>query len=213
MPRLEEAESEACVGPEGVVWDVGNVIVRWDPKTLYAKVFPDPAERDWFLANVCTPAWHFAHDRGVTFAENRRALLVRFPQHEAAIIDWERRFFEMFSGPIEETEAAIAALDARGVPMWGLTNMSHETDEATFAMSPAFDRLRDIVVSARVGLTKPDPAIFALVAERAGLAPQRLLFVDDSARNIDAAAALGFHTHLFRDPAALWPALDAHGLL
>lgn len=201
------------MSPKGVVWDVGNVIVRWDPRTLYEKVIPDDAAREWFLANVCTMAWHFAHDQGVTFAENRAPLLERFPEHREAILDWERRFFEMFSGAIPETEAAIAALADKGAPMWGLTNMSHETDERTFTLSPAFRHLQDIVVSARVGLVKPDPAIFHLACERAGLPPEQLLFVDDSPRNIAAAAEVGFHTHLFGDPAALSPALRAHGLL
>lgn len=197
----------------GVVFDVGNVIVRWDPRTLYSKIFPDPAERDWFLANVCTMAWHVAHDAGVPFADNRVALLDRFPEHEAAIVAWEQRWWEMFSGPIPETEAAIEAMAARGVPMLGLTNMSTETAEGTFAMSPAFARLQDIVVSGAVGLIKPDPRIFALTAQRAGLAPSELLFVDDSRRNTDAAAALGFDVHLFEDPATLRPALAARGLL
>ena len=143
----------------GVVFDVGNVIVRWDPRTLYSKIFPDPAERDWFLANVCTMAWHTAHDAGVSFADNRAPLVAAFPEHEAAIGAWEHRWWEMFSGPIPETEAAIEAMAARGVPMVGLTNMSTETAAGTFAMSPAFARLQDIVVSAAVGLTKPDPRI------------------------------------------------------
>ena len=80
-------------------------------------------------------------------------------------------------------------------------------------MSPAFARLQDIVVSAAVSLMKPDPRIFALAAQRAGLAPSQLLFVDDSRRNTDAAAALGFDVHLFDDPATLQPALAARGLL
>ena len=197
----------------GVVFDVGNVIVRWDPRTLYSRIFPDPAERDWFLANVCTMDWHAAHDAGVTFAQNRAPLVAQFPQHEAAIVAWESRWWEMFSGPIPETVAAIEAMAARGVPMVGLTNMSTETSAGTFAMSPAFGRLQHIVVSAEVGLMKPDPRIFALAAERAGLAPAELLFIDDSRRNTDAAAALGFDVHLFDDAAALQPALAARGLL
>jgi 2-haloacid dehalogenase/putative hydrolase of the HAD superfamily len=197
----------------GVVFDVGNVIVRWDPRTLYSKIFPDAAERDWFLANVCTMPWHTAHDAGVTFAENRAPLLAAFPEHEAAIVAWETRWWEMFSGPIPETEAAIEAMAARGVTMVGLTNMSTETSDGTFAMSPAFARLQDIVVSAAVGLMKPDPRIFLLAAERAGLPPDELLFVDDSRRNTDAAEALGFEVHLFDDPATLQPALAARGLL
>lgn len=199
--------------PKGVVFDIGNVIVRWNPRTLYCDVLPDAEERDWFLANVCTADWHTAHDRGVTFADNRAPLLERFPEHTAAILAWEQRWSEMFSGVIAQTETAIEALAARGVPMFGLTNMSHETDQATFAMSPAFRHLKDIVVSARVGLMKPDPAIFHLSARRTGLAPRELLFIDDSRQNIDAAAAVGFDTHHFDDPASLWPALEARGLL
>jgi len=197
----------------GIVFDVGNVIVRWDPRTLYSKIFPDPAERDWFLANVCTMDWHLASDAGLSFAENGARLIARFPEHAPAIRAWETRWAEMFSGPIPETEAAIEALAARGVPMFGLTNMAAETQAATFAMSPAFARLTDTVVSGREGVIKPDPRIFRILCERARLAPAELLFIDDSVRNVDAAAALGFDAHLFEDPAALGPALQARGLL
>lgn len=197
----------------GVLWDVGNVIVRWDPRTLYSKIFPDPAERDRFLGEVCTMIWHFSHDCGVSFADNRVDLLERHPEHREAILAWETRWWEMFSGAIPETEAAIAALADRGVPQVALTNMSHETWEGTFAMSPAFARLTGKVVSGLDGVAKPQPEIFHLAAERAGLAPEELLFVDDSPTNIRAAEALGFRTHLFADPKALRPALEAVGLL
>lgn len=197
----------------GVVFDVGNVIVRWDPRTLYSKIFPDPAERDWFLANVCTPSWHARHDAGVPFAENRLPLIAQYPDFEPAIVAWRERWWEMFAGPIEETEAAIEALSARGVPLFGLTNISAEISGETFAMSPAFERLADIVVSGEVGLIKPDLRIYALCAARAGIAPAELLFVDDSAVNCEAARDVGYAAHHFTDPAALAPALVAHGLL
>ena len=187
--------------------------MRWDPRTLYGKIFPDPAERDWFLAHVCTMAWHMRTDAGVSFAENRRELVARYPEHAAAIRAWEERWWEMFSGPIPETEAVIEDLAARGVPMFGLTNMSAETVEGTLAMSPAFAQLTELIVSGREGLVKPDPRIFELTALRAGLAPAELLFVDDSAINIVAAAAAGFEIHHFSDPAALRPALAQRGLL
>ncbi|HEY2710266.1 MAG TPA: HAD family phosphatase [Caulobacteraceae bacterium] len=197
----------------GVVFDIGNVIVRWDPRTLYSKIFPDPAERDWFLANVCTMPWHSRHDAGVPFAENRAPLIARYPEHEAAIVAWEERWWEMFSGAIPETEAAIEALAAQGAPMVGLTNMPSSTAAGTFAMSPAFKRFEHIVVSSDVGLAKPDPRIFELAAREAGLPPNELLFVDDSRTNIDAAAACGFAVHHFVDPAGLQPDLAARGLL
>lgn len=199
--------------PKAVIWDVGNVIVRWDPRTLYSKIFPDPAERDRFLADVCTMAWHTPTDCGVSFDENCAALSARHPEHHDAIWAWKHRWSEMFSGAIPETEAAIECLQARGVRQYALTNMSHETEAATFAMSPAFGRLDGRIVSGREGMMKPDAAIFHLTCDRFGLAPGETLFVDDSVRNVEAARALGFHVHHFTDPAALTPALEAIGLL
>jgi HAD superfamily hydrolase (TIGR01509 family) len=199
--------------PKAVVWDFGNVIVRWDPRTLVSKLFPDPVECDRFLSDVCTLDWDVAHDRGVTFAENRVALLEAFPEHEAEILAWEHRYAEMFSGAIAETEAAIEALHARGVPQYGLSNISTETLELTMSISPAFGRLQDVIASAAVGLMKPDPAIFRLACERFGHAPADLLFVDDGLKNVEAARGEGWDAHHFTDPAALRPALEARGLL
>jgi 2-haloacid dehalogenase/putative hydrolase of the HAD superfamily len=119
----------------------------------------------------------------------------------------------MFSGAIPETEAAIEALHAAGVPQYGVTNMSHETFPGTIAMSPAFTRLRDYVVSARDGVLKPDPAFYALACERFGLEPSQVLFFDDSEWNVRAAQAFGFDVHHFTDPAGVRSALEARGLL
>jgi HAD superfamily hydrolase (TIGR01509 family) len=199
--------------PKAVIWDIGNVMVRWDPRTLYSKIFPDPAERERFLTSVCTMDWHLAHDLGVTFAENRARLLERHPEYAAEIHAWEDRWWEMFSGPIPETEAAIEALHAAGVAQYGLSNMSHEVIDGIIALSPAFDRLEDIVISAETAIMKPDPRIFAQACQRFGLEPDKAFFVDDSEKNIAGAKALGFHTHHFTDPAALRPALEAAGLL
>ena len=199
--------------PKVLLWDFGNVIVRWNPRTLYEKIIPDPVERDRFLADVCTMAWHTPTDCGVTFADNCAALAARHPHHEAEIWAWHLRWNEMFSGPIPETEAAIEALHARGVRQYGLSNISHETLDSTLAMSPAFGRLAGVVASGREGVMKPDPAIYRLCCERFGHAPGDFLFVDDSARNIEAARDLGFDTHHFTDPAALAPALAARGLI
>ena len=198
---------------KAVLWDIGNVIVRGNPRTLYETYFKEPAECDRFLSHVCTMEWHLAHDLGVTFADNRAPLLERFPEYADAIHAWETRWWDMFSGPIPETEAAIEALHARGVAQYGVTNMSHETFPGTIAMSPAFKHLRDYVVSAHDNVLKPEPAFYALACQRFGLAPGEVLFVDDSEKNILAARAFGFDAHHFTDPAALRPALKARGLL
>ena len=198
---------------QALLWDVGNVIVRWNPRTLYSKIFPDAAACDRFLATVCTMEWHVGHDLGATFAENRAPLVARFPEHAAAIEAWETRWWEMFAGAIPETEAVIEDLAARGVAQFGLSNMSHEVREGVLALSPVFGRLEGLVISGELGVVKPDAAIYHAACARFGRAPQDFLFVDDSAANIAAAQALGFDTHHFTDPAALRPALEARGLL
>ena len=213
-PKAVPAEPGTYEGRlEAVLFDVGNVIVRWDPRTLYSQIFDDPAERDRFLAEVCTMDWHGEHDRGVAMAENARALIAAHPHHEQAILDWERRWDEMFSGVIEETVAVMEDLSARGVPLYALTNMPAEKAAGVFAMSPAFELFEDIVVSAVERVIKPDPRAFEIACERAGRLPEQMVFIDDSAANIKAARALGFDAILFHDPAALRPQLQAPGLL
>jgi len=199
--------------PRALLWDVGNVIVRWDPRTLYAKIFKEPADLDRFLSLVGTLDWHAATDRGVSFADNIAALSAEHPHHAEHIAAWWDRWPEMFSGTIPETESVIEDLAARGVPQFALTNMSSEAWPGVQAMSPVFRLFRDTVVSAVERCIKPEPRIYEIALERAGLEPSDLLFIDDSAANIAAANALGFHTHHFADPAALRPAIQAHGLL
>ena len=200
--------------PKGVVWDVGNVIVRWDPRTLYSKIFPNPAQRDDFLARVCTLDWHMETDRGLPPEENTRRLIERFPEHEPHIRAWWDRWDEMFSGVIEETVEVIEALAERGVPQFGLTNMAAHCWPAIRAMTPALERLSYVLVSGEVGLVKPDPAIFRLLCERVGMEPQELLFVDDSERNVEAAEKLGFRVHHFAtsEPTATLPFWPAPGI-
>ena len=199
--------------PRAVLWDVGNVIVGWSPRRLYERIFQEPAACDRFLSSVCTLDWHVAHDRGVSFADNAAPLIARHPEHETEIRLWGDRFIDMVGPVFAESEAAIHALAERGVPQFGLTNMPSEAWPAVTGLSNAFGHFRDTVVSGDEGMVKPDPAIFRLAAERAGMAPGELLFIDDSAANIAAAAALGFHVHRFEDPAHLNPLLVSHGLL
>jgi HAD superfamily hydrolase (TIGR01509 family) len=200
--------------PRAVLWDVGNVIVRWDPRALYAKIFKEPADLDRFLSHVCTLDWHVAHDRGVGFAENAAPLIGRFPEHADQIRAWDERFAEMLSGPIPETVAVIEALAAADVPQFALTNMPQSKWPAVQALSPAhFGAFRDAIVSGDEGVIKPDRRIYEIVLERTGLEASDLLFIDDSAKNIEAAMAMGFHTHHFIDPALLRAAVERHGLL
>ena len=200
-------------GPRAVLFDVGNVMVRWDPRTLYSKIFPDPAERDRFLAEVCTLAWHAEHDRGVPMARNRGPLIARHPRYEQAILDWDARFDEMLIGVIPETIAAMDALHARGVPLYGLTNWSHETfpfARERFDFLTLFD---GIVVSGEEGMIKPDPKLYRTLLERYDIDPSRAVFIDDNRANVEAADALGIHGIHFHTPEQLRADLVALGFL
>jgi len=199
--------------PTAVLFDIGNVIVRFDPHALYSKILPDAEERQWFLTHVCSMAWHVEHDRGAAMAETIPTLVARYPSYRDAIEAWRDRAPEMLHSLIDPSIQAIEALAASGVPLFALTNMPAEWVSLITGMSPVFAHFRDIVVSAHEGAIKPDPRLYRIALDRMGLGADEVLFIDDSPPNIDAARALGFDVHLFDDPAALRPALQARGLL
>ena len=150
----------------------------------------------------------------MAFPDNAAPLIARFPEHEAEIRAWDQRFDEMLSGPVPETAAVIEALADRDVPQFALTNMPQSKWPVVQAIAPRhFGLFRDAIVSGDEKVIKPARRIYEIVLERTGLAPADLLFIDDSAANIDAAMDMGFHTHHFTDPARLRAAVERHGLL
>ena len=201
-----------------VIFDVGKVLYDWSPRFLYAKflghLIPDDEALDAFLRDVVTTEWHFQHDAGRPFAETSEELVARFPQHAELIGQWGPRFGETIPGPIPGMPALVAELDAAGVALYAITNFSGEFWKPFRAREAAlFDRFRDIVVSGDEQLMKPAPALYRLALERFGLAAEDVVFVDDNAANVEAAAQLGIHAILFRDPASLRTELRALGLL
>lgn len=198
---------------KAVLFDVGNVIVRWDPRNLYDHLIPDPERRAFFLETVCPLSWHIRHDEGARFADNRLDPLAQYPEFAAEILAYDERFEEMLGGVVAETVAVMEELNANGVPLYALTNMPGEKAAMVFSQSHVFKYFRDMIVSAEEGLIKPDPAIYALTLQRLGLEGHEVFFTDDSPANIAAAKAFGIHTHLFDDPASLRPALVAGGVL
>lgn len=188
---------------DAVVFDVGNVLIEWDPRHLYRRVFthddgtPDEARVTWFLTEVCHPDWNLQQDLGRPVAEAEAEALARHPDMGPAIRSFYGRFQTMIPGAIEGTVAVLETLKAAGVPVHGLTNFSAETFAPTrrrFAFLNAFDT---VVVSGAERVVKPDPRLFEILVERAALTPSRTAFVDDSARNVEAARGLGFHAHRF----------------
>lgn len=199
--------------PDTAVFDVGRVIVQWDLRCLFAKLIDDPQELDWFLGHVVTEEWHFQHDAGRPLAELVPERKAQFPDHAALIDAYATRFLETIPGRVPGTAQLIEALAARGVPLFAITNFGSDFWRMFRPTEPVLDHFADIVVSGDECLAKPDPAIFRLAAQRFGRQPEQMLFIDDNAANIAAAQALGWHTHLFADAAALEADLRNYGLL
>lgn len=196
-----------------VVFDVGMVLYQWDPRHLYAKMITDEGQLDWFLANVVTHAWHFQHDAGRDFADTSAELIAQYPEHRDLILAFETRWLETIPGPVPGSLEIVEALSARGVPLYAITNFSHEFWPPFRATAPVFDHFRDIVVSGDERLVKPDPAIFELAKRRFDVGPGEALFIDDRADNIAAGEAAGFVGHLFEGAAGLRARLETLGLL
>ncbi len=202
-------------GPEvkAVVFDVGGVLLDWDPRHLYRKLFDDPAEMERFLSEVCTLEWHAPHDRGVPVARSCSRLAAAHPQQAELIWAWARRSEEMVAGPIEGTVKILAALRHAGVPRYTLTNMEAETYPRRLARFPFLGWFDGTVVSGFEGIAKPDVEIFQRLLERFELQPASTAMIDDTPANLEAARSLGMHAVRYRSTAQLRAWLEEAGLL
>lgn len=177
---------------KAVVFDLGGVLIDWDPRYLYRKLLADEAAVEEFLATVCTPEWNAELDRGRPFAEGVAELVERHPEHAAAIAAYHERWPEMVAGDLPGTVEVLAELRAAGVPLYALTNWSAETFAITRGRFEFLEWFDGLLVSGEERVTKPDPAIFQLLLDRFGLDPTATVFVDDSEVNVAAARRLGF---------------------
>lgn len=197
-----------------VVFDFGGVLVDWNPRYLYRKLFDgDEAGMERFLATVCSPDWNEHQDAGRSVAEAVAEALAKHPQHETLIRAYYERFDEMMAGAIDGTVAILEQLHASGVPLYGLTNWSAETFPHALRRFSFFQRFRGIVVSGRIKLKKPDPRIFAHLVATHALIPAETVFIDDSPKNVDAAKAAGLQALHFTQPERLAADLRSLGVL
>ena len=193
-----------------MVFDIGGVLLDWNPRHLYRKLIPDPAEMEWFLANVCTPQWHEAHDRGLGTAESCTALADERPQYAGLILAWSERGEEMVGGPLPDGVKLLRQVIGSGLPCYALTNMEAETYPRCAARYDFLRRLAGAVVSGFEGTAKPDREIYELLLRRFGLDAATTLFIDDSPANVSAAADAGMEAMVYSGPE---PVLARLGLL
>ena len=199
---------------KAVIFDLGGVLLDWNPRYLYRKMFDDEAAMERFLAEVCTMDWHEANDRGVSFEVTCAQLAAEHPEHAEHIWAWGTRTEEMVGGPIEGTVEVLREVIAAGsVRVFALTNMEAHTYPLRRERYDFLGWFEGTVVSSSEGVIKPDPRIFEVLLERYGLEADSTLMIDDSARNIAAARALGMPTVLFQSPEALRAELEEAGVL
>jgi 2-haloacid dehalogenase len=196
-----------------VVFDLGGVLIDWNPRHLYRKLFDDESAMEDFLSNVCTLEWHVEHDRGRSTAESCRELALAHPEHAGLILAWAERTEEMVAGAIDGSVEVLADLRAAGMPCYILSNMEPETFPRRLERFGFLSWFEGQVISGYEGVVKPDPRIFEVLLERFDLTAGRTLFVDDSAVNVAAAAAVGLSPIRFESPASLRRALEAAGAL
>lgn len=199
--------------PRTVVFDLGGVLIDWDPRHLYRKMFDDDGAMERFLADICNTEWNLQMDRGLPFEEGVANLCRQHPDMTPYIEAFWNRWPEMITGAIDGTVKILETLHASRVPVYALSNWSAQTwpfARDRFKFLELFD---DMVISGFEGTMKPETAIFEILRNRHAIDPAETIFIDDRADNIAVAKSLGFDGILFTNPAALSRELTARDLL
>ena len=196
-----------------VTFDLGGVLIDWDPRYLDRTLFDDEAEMEAFLAEVTTPEWNAEQDAGRTRVEAVDSLAEEYPEHRQLIEAYHLRWPETLGDAIQGTVDVLAELRDAGVRLLALSNWSAETFPIARERYPFLGWFDGIVISGEVKAAKPDEQIVRVLIDRHGVEPSTTLFVDDNDGNVQAAAALGFVTVRFTDPPALRSALRELGVL
>ena len=196
-----------------MVFDVGGVLIDWNPRYLYRTIIPEEQEMERFLREVCTPEWHAQHDLGVSYEDTIPALVATHPEWADEIRAWSERFDEMYGGVFDGTVDLLRELHRRRVPLVASTNWGTESWLRAKARYEFLDFFDGALVSGEVGIAKPDRVFFALLIETFSLVPEQTLYVEDNILNLRAAADQGFVAHQFESSAALEMDLRRHGLI
>ncbi len=198
---------------KAVIFDFGGVLLDWNPGYLYEKLFDVQEAMNKFLVEIDFAKWNTEQDRGRPFAEGVAILSEQFPQYAELIQAYFERWEDSIGGAIPGTVEVLARLKKQGYALYGLSNWSAETYPRVRHQYEFFDWFHSIVLSGEVKLIKPDPKIYELVLDMAGVPAEDCLFIDDSLKNIEAAMALGFMTIHFQSPEQLQVELNKLGIL
>lgn len=195
---------------KAIIFDLGGVLLDWNPLALYQKHFPHLSDDEIraFFEEVNFSAWNLEQDRGRPFDEGVADLSARFPHRAALIRAYHEHWPDCIGGPIDGTARILEQFSGNGLKIIGLTNFSGEKLALTRPKFPFFQHFDDVIVSSEVKLIKPDPAIYRLTLERINCQAGECVFVDDSLPNIEMARQLGFHAIHFRSPEQLQVELE-----
>ncbi len=199
-----------------VIFDLGGVLIDWDPRHLYRRLFDgDDDAMERFLTEVTSVEWNVQQDRGRSLDAATEELVARHPDKEDLIRAYygSDTWREMISGPIPGTVDVLADLRARGVRLFALSNWSAETFPRVRHEFDFLGWFEGIVLSGQEGIAKPEEAIYRIVLDRHGLTAEDTIFVDDSERNVDQARRMGIDAIVFRDADQLRDELRGRGLL
>lgn len=197
---------------EGVIFDLGGVVVDWNPMYLYRKVFADEDQAAQFLAKICTPAWNEMQDAGRTLQEGTEELVALHPRYEHEIRAYYGRWVEMIGEPIPGTLDVIRALKQGGIRVFALSNWSAETFVHVADRFEAFKLFEQILLSGEHGCIKPQAQFYGIALQRFGMPPKSLVFVDDNERNVAGAEAAGIRGLVFTGADKLRRDLQALGV-
>ena len=199
---------------ETVVFDLGGVLIDWNPEYVFRQVFDDEKEMRYFFDHICTHEWNVKQDAGRPLEEATEWLVARHPEYEPQIRDYYGRWEEMLGGPIQETVEILERLKKQqSHRIYALTNWSHETFPVALERYDFLQRFEGILVSGQEKLAKPDARIYELLLDRYDIQPQKALFIDDSAKNVEGAQAVGMNAIQFHSSQQLREALIEWGIL
>ncbi len=196
-----------------IVFDLGGVLLDWDPRHLYSRIFSDPEEMEYFLSEICSPAWNHQMDAGKPFQQAVAELKREHPEYAEQIEAFDARWVEMVGGEISGTVEILQDLKDGGIPLAALSNWSGDTFPRIRDRFPFLDWFQAIVLSGEAGVAKPDPEIYRVLLRKLDREAGDCLFIDDMDKNLHAAKGLGFDVLHFRSVEDLRRDLQGRGFL